>query len=78
MIILAFDSGMVFSETCLSKHCCQQIPSVQSKVTQMMDELIKEIHSTCSHRIEINRYRIEKMHGQNRWINKQNIIRSEL
>ena len=43
MTILAFDSGIVFSETCLRKHCCQQIPGVQSKVTRMMDELIKEI-----------------------------------
>ena len=48
MIVLMFVSGMVSSDTCLSKHCCQQIPGIQSKVTQMMDELIKEINSMQS------------------------------
>ena len=48
MIVLAFSSGMVSSDTCLSKQCCQQLPGIQSKVTQMMDELIKEIHSIQS------------------------------
>ena len=48
MITLAFGSGMVSSDTCLSKHCCQQLPRIQSKVTEMMGELIKEIHSTQS------------------------------
>ena len=48
MITLAFGSGIVSSDTCLNKHCCQQLPGIQSKVTQMMDELIKEIHSMQS------------------------------
>ena len=43
MITLAFGSGMVSSDTCLSKHCCQHLPGIQSKVTEMMGELIKEI-----------------------------------
>ena len=46
MIVLAFDSGMVSSDTC--KHCCQQLPGIQSKVTQMMDEFIKEIQNMQS------------------------------
>ena len=32
MITLAFGSGIVSSDTCLSKHCCQQLPGIQSKV----------------------------------------------
>ena len=46
MITLAFDSGMVSSDTC--KHCCQQLPGIRSKVNQMMDEFIKEIQSMQS------------------------------
>ena len=46
MIMLAFGSEIVSSDT--SKNCCQQLPGIRSKVTQMMDELIKEIHSMQS------------------------------
>ena len=46
MFVLAFSSGMVSSDTC--KNCCQQLPGIRSKVTQMMDEFIKEIHSMQS------------------------------
>ena len=48
MLRFNFGSEMVSSDTCLSKHCCQQLPGIQSKVTQMMDELIKQIHSMQS------------------------------
>ena len=34
--MLAFGSEMVFSGTCESKHCCQHIPGIKSKVTQMI------------------------------------------
>ena len=47
MIVLAFGSGMVSSDTC-KQHCCQQIPGIRSKVTQVMDELIKEIQTMQS------------------------------
>ena len=47
MIVLAFGSGMVSSDTC-KQHCCQQLPGIRSKVTQMMDELIKEIQTIQS------------------------------
>ena len=46
MIMLAFGSGMISSDTC--KHCCQQLPGIRSKATQMMDDLIKEIQSMQS------------------------------
>ena len=46
MITLAFGSEIVSSDTC--RHCCQQLPGIQSKATQMMDELIKEIQSMQS------------------------------
>ena len=46
IIALVFGSEIVSSETC--KHCCQQLPGIRSKVTQMMDELIKEIQSMQS------------------------------
>ena len=47
MIVLAFGSGMVSSDTC-KQHCCQQLPGIRSKVTQMMDELVKEIQTMQS------------------------------
>ena len=46
--MLAFSNGMVSTDTCFCKHCCQELPGIRSKVTQMMDELIKEIHSMQS------------------------------
>ena len=46
MIALAFGSVIMSSHTC--KYCWQQLPGIQSKVTQMMDELIKEIHGMQS------------------------------
>ena len=46
MITLAFGSEIVSSDTC--NYCCQQLPGIQSKATQMMDELIKEIQSMQS------------------------------
>ena len=46
MIMLTFGSGIVSSDTC--KNCCQQLPGIQSKASQMMDELIKEIQSMQS------------------------------
>ena len=48
MIALGFGSEIVSSDKCLSKHCCQQLPGIRSKVTQMMDELIKDIQSIQS------------------------------
>ena len=48
IITLAFGSEMVSSGTCERKHFCQHIPGIKSKVTQMMDELIKEIQSMQS------------------------------
>ena len=48
MIVLAFSSGMVSSDPCLNKQCCQQLPGIQSKLTQMMDELVKEIQTMQS------------------------------
>ena len=46
IIALVFGSEMVSSDIC--KHCCQQLPGIRSKVTQMMDELIKDIQSIQS------------------------------
>ena len=51
---------MVCSDTSLSKHYCQQMPGVRFKLTQMMDEIIKEIHSMQLHRMDIDRYRTER------------------
>ena len=48
MIVLAFSSGMVSGDTCLSKQCCQQLPGIQSEVTHMIDEFIKDIQSIQS------------------------------
>ena len=46
IIALAFGSEMVSGDIC--KQCCQQLPGMQSKVTQMMYEFIKEIQSMQS------------------------------
>ena len=48
MIALGFGSEIVSSDACLSKHCCQQLPGIRSKVNQIMDELITEIQSIQS------------------------------